>query len=77
MSTWFVRERQRWIAETLHVFGYINRAHIARKFGVSIQQASIDLALFQRERPDAVAYDKSAKLYRATIMEARHVETKT
>lgn len=62
---WFIEHRQQWIAETVRIFGSINRVHIQRKFSVSIQQASIDLALFQSENPDAIEYDKSAKLYRS------------
>ena len=60
---WFVERRQDWIAETLRVFGYINREHIERKFGVSTPQASADLSRFQHQNPSRIAYDKSAKRY--------------
>jgi hypothetical protein len=60
---WFERHRQDWIAETLRVFGFINREHIEKKFGVSTPQASHDLREFQRLNPGAVTYDKSAKRY--------------
>jgi hypothetical protein len=50
-DTWFVRQRQEWIAETVRIFGFINREHIERKFGVSTPQASIDLAAFQTNHP--------------------------
>jgi ribosomal protein L7/L12 len=40
MSDWFIRHRQDWIKETLQVFGFINREHLERKFGVSTPQAS-------------------------------------
>lgn len=73
---WFINHRQEWIAETLRIFAFINRFHIERKFGVSAQQASIDLALFQAENPDAIYYDKSAKLYRALGETAGEKETK-
>lgn len=63
MSNWFAQKRQEWIAETLRVFGFINRAHIERKFGVSTPQASIDLAQFQKDHPDLIAYDRNAKRY--------------
>lgn len=45
---WFKEQRQLWIAETLHIFGFIRRGHIERKFGLSKQQASIDLQVFRR-----------------------------
>lgn len=63
---WFAQQRQEWIAETVRVFGFINREHIVRKFGVSTPQASMDLNEFQRARPGCIAYDKSAKRYIAT-----------
>ena len=60
---WFAKHRQKWIAETLRVFGFINRQHLMRKFGVSMPQASADLAEFQRRNPGAIVYDKSKKCY--------------
>ena len=62
---WFARHRQEWIAETIRVFGFINREHIERKFGISTPQASLDLQLFQAENPDAIRYNRSAKRYEA------------
>lgn len=67
--SWFQQHRMEWIAETLHVFGFINREHIERKFGLSTPQASIDLQEFQRLHPGAMSYDLSAKRYVA----ARHI----
>lgn len=63
---WFVRHRQEWIEETVRIFGFINRLHIERKFGVSTPQASYDLSLFQAEHPGAIVYNKAAKRYEAT-----------
>jgi hypothetical protein len=60
---WFEQHRMEWIAETLHVFGFINREHLMRKFGVSTPQASVDLNRFMRMHPDAMRYDQSAKRY--------------
>lgn len=60
---WFEQQRMNWIAETLHVFGFINRAHLVRKFGVSLPQASMDLQKFQDLRPGAMDYDTSKKCY--------------
>ncbi len=60
---WFEEHRQEWIAETLRVFGYINREHLQRKFGISQPQASIDIRNYLRRNPDAMLYDMTAKRY--------------
>ena len=60
---WFEQHRQDWIAETLRVFGFINREHLIRKFGISAPQAAHDFATFMRLNPKAMAYDNSAKRY--------------
>mgnify|MGYP000868154754 CR=1 FL=1 len=60
---WAEDYRQNWIAETIRVFGFINRTHLMRKFGISSQQASHDLGVFQTLRPGVMAYDKNAKRY--------------
>jgi hypothetical protein len=52
-----------WIAETIRVFGYINREHLMLKFGISQPQASLDLQRYQRAHPGTVKYDLSAKRY--------------
>jgi hypothetical protein len=52
-----------WIAETLRIFGFINREHLMRKFGVSMPQASKDLNAFLRAHPTAMTYDLSGKRY--------------
>lgn len=62
---WCEQQRMDWIAETLRVFGFINREHLERKFGVSTPQASLDLAAFRRAHPTAMIYDPSAKRYEA------------
>ena len=62
---WFEQHRMQWIAETLRVFGFINRDHVVRKFGLSVPQASLDLARFQKMFPRAMTYNLSAKRYEA------------
>lgn len=62
---WCERQRLDWIAETLRVFGFINRAHLQRKFGISEMQASHDLQTFARLNPEAMRYDTHAKRYEA------------
>jgi len=60
---WFERHRQDWISEMLHVYGFINREHLQRKFGISQPQASADLQRFLRAHPLAMTYDLSRKCY--------------
>lgn len=60
---WAEDYRQGWIAETLRVFGFINREHLCRKFGISHPQASLDLRRYQADHPAALTYDKTAKRY--------------
>lgn len=63
---WFRNHRQDWIAETLRVFGFINRFHIERKFGLSGPQASFDLQLFIKNNPGAIEYNTASKRYEAS-----------
>jgi hypothetical protein len=63
---YFERERHDWIAEMLRIYGFINREHLIRKFGVSVPQASVDLNRFRKLHPDAITYDGRAKRYVAT-----------
>jgi hypothetical protein len=65
-TDWFVKKWQSWIAETLRIFGFINREHIERKFGISAAQASLDLRDFQELNSSAVIYNKSTKRYEVT-----------
>lgn len=60
---WFAQQRQLWIAEMLGIYGFINREHIVKKFGVSVPSASSDLTLFRKNNPELV-YDLSARQYR-------------
>lgn len=60
---WFENHRQEWIAESLRVYGFINRGHLCRKFGISIPQASHDLRTFVRSNPETIRYDRSEKTY--------------
>lgn len=64
---WFERHRQDWIAETVRIFGFIQRQHIERKFGVTTAQASRDLQAFMAANPAALEYNGSAKRYEAKL----------
>lgn len=62
-TNWFVRQRMEWIAESLRIFGFINRQHLERKFGISTVQASNDLTAFGRAHPGVMDYNANAKRY--------------
>jgi hypothetical protein len=63
---WFAQQRQAWIAETLEIFGFINRVHLMRKFGISRAGAALDLGTFNEQHPDAMHYDNRKKIYVST-----------
>lgn len=61
--TWFVEQRIAWIKESVEIFGYVNREHVMKKFGVSTPQASVDIREVMRRWPDLMEYDTSLKRY--------------
>lgn len=61
--TWSVARRLDYIDWRLATKGNVNRSDLMRVFSVSMSQASLDLAAFEREHPGVLAYDKSAKYY--------------
>lgn len=61
--SWCEQQRQLWIADMLAVYGFINREHLQRKFGISQPQASKDLQTFARAHPHAMQYDLTRKTY--------------
>jgi len=63
VANWFTETRLAWIKETVEIFGFINREHIEKKFGISEPQASLDLREVQARWPDLIRYNKSAKQY--------------
>jgi hypothetical protein len=63
---WFKNHRLEWIAESLRVYGFINREHLETKFGISTPQASMDLRDFRGKFPKCIKYDKSLKCYLST-----------
>jgi DeoR/GlpR family transcriptional regulator of sugar metabolism len=63
--SWFADHRQQWIADMLRVYGFINREHLMRKFGISQPQASKDLQTFRAAHPDDMAYNLTTKRYEA------------
>lgn len=60
---WFEKKRQDWIAETLCIFGFIQRQHLMRKFSISMVQASKDLQKFSQNCPGWMEYNAREKRY--------------
>jgi len=46
--------------------GKVNRSDLTNFFGISVPQASLDLALYQQRAPKNTQYDKQQKAYIAT-----------
>lgn len=62
---WSVEQRLAFAARRLYWDGTINREDLVRRFGVSQNQATADLAHLRAAYPDGFAYDTVAKCYRA------------
>src|SRR5262245_16353274 len=60
---WSVERRLAHIEERLYWLGTVNRTDLVRRFGVSMSQASADIARYLAQAPRGLAYDKSAKCY--------------
>ncbi len=60
---WSVERRLAFIDERLFWLGEVNRTDLVKRFGVSIGQASADIARYLATGPVGVTYDKSAKRY--------------
>jgi predicted DNA-binding transcriptional regulator YafY len=63
---WSVENRLEFIEFRLFWEGTLNRSDIVDYFGVSVPQASNDLARYQELAPRNIEYDRSAKRYFAT-----------
>jgi predicted DNA-binding transcriptional regulator YafY len=62
---WSVERRVAFAAQRLFWDGSINRDDLMRRFGVSANQATADLARLKETYPDGFAYDPVARHYRA------------
>jgi hypothetical protein len=60
---WSVERRLAFVEERLFWIGEVNRTDLVRRFGVSMSQASADIARYLAREPHGVVYDKSAKRY--------------
>lgn len=63
---WSAERRLSFIDFRLYWEGRINRKDLIDFFGISVPQASADLAKYQKEAPENIDYDKSGKFYFAT-----------
>jgi hypothetical protein len=60
---YFEQLRIGWIIEMVEIYGFINRDHVSKKFGVTHQVASSDFGKVQKLHPHLMRYDTSAKCY--------------
>lgn len=65
-ARWGQERRLEFIDFRLQWDGRINRGELVEFFGISIQQASLDIARYIELAPKNLEYDKSEKVYRAT-----------
>src|SRR5438445_12526515 len=62
---WSVERRLAFIEERLFWLGAVNRNDLVQRFGVSMSQASADIARYLALDPKGLSYDKSGKRYAA------------
>jgi hypothetical protein len=60
---WSIERRLAFVEERLFWLGEVNRMDLVRRFGVSMSQASGDIARYLALAPAGVGYDKRAKRY--------------
>lgn len=60
---WSMERRLAFIEERLFWLGEVNRTDLVNRFGVSMSQASVDIARYLALDPPDIAYDKSVKRY--------------
>lgn len=63
---WGIERRLEFVEFRLFWEDGVNRSDIVEEFGVSVPQASKDLALYQEQAPDNIRYDRSLKRYFAS-----------
>ncbi len=63
---WGIERRLEFIDFRLYWGGRINRSDLTGQFGISVPQASADLARYQEMAPNNLGYDPSLKCYLAT-----------
>jgi hypothetical protein len=63
---WTQERRLEFIDYRLRWDGALNRSDLTTFFGISVPQASLDIARYSELAPDNLEYDRSARVYRAT-----------
>lgn len=66
--TYAVEQRLRFIDFLFSIYGYANPVALTDYFGISVPQASADIAAYSRMAPSNIFYDAAAKYYYATSM---------
>lgn len=70
--SWGIEQRLEFIELRLFWEGRLNRNDLVQRFGISVPQASADLARYEERAPGNLLYDKSAKTYlKSPTFEAR------
>lgn len=59
-----IKRRLNWLENRLYWIGELNRSDLTCRFGMSPQQASADIAMYQSLAPANIDYDRSRKLYK-------------
>lgn len=60
---WNVTQRLEFIEFRLLWEGRVNRADVADRFNVTVQQASTDIGLYETQAPENISYDRNAKRF--------------
>ncbi|WP_353330177.1 transcriptional regulator [Phaeobacter sp. NW0010-22] len=63
---WATEQRFQYLEQRAFWHGSLNRSDLIEKFGISVPQASKDLASYQRMHPSNLSYDASKKQYSPT-----------
>lgn len=61
---YFENLRMGWIIEMVQIYGFINRKHVVKKFGVTEQVVSKDFTNVMKLHPALMRYDVNDKCYR-------------
>lgn len=61
---WAPQQRQEFITKQLAEKGDLQRADLVRAFGISMNQATADIAAYQRDRAGSIVYDGTTKRYK-------------
>lgn len=62
-----IRGRLRWLEDRICWVGELNRSDLIAKFGISPQQASLDITLYRKIAPGNLMYDGQKKVYLPAI----------